>query len=659
LGKHSFRRWLGKGCGEGLAIQLKFGENYRPVTLERIVYGYDQGKMNKFAFDSMLAKQAYDVYVKHGKCKPCIVFCSTRQDCQNTAKALLQAYQAKPGWSNAQLDLSFTDKGLATLVASGIAFHHAGLSLADRNMVEKLFRDNKLMILCSTSTLAVGVNLPAHLVILKNTLVYNNGSFEEYSDLDVLQMIGRAGRPQFDTTGCAIIMTDKRKQVMYEQLITGTEILESHLHLALLEHLNAEISSATIKSRTEAVDWLKKTFLYVRMKQNPAHYRLQEGQSADDILQDLCEKNITLLEEHKLVESRNGSLSPSPLGEIMANYYVRFSSFQVLVSLSDSSSQADILAALCKADEFSSLSMRSGDKGMLNLLKSLPGIRLPISSKVESLWQKIFLAAQIAPGCVDLSSVRAKFSNNVTELLAHDSTIRQHLLRLLSCLVDCKLLLKEATIINNALLLRQALASKCWNQSPAALKHIRGIGDASLRTLLHAGIRSVAQLKEAEPRELERLFKRHPPFGNKLIKDAEQLPSVSMKARLTNQTVKPDGVHLQFEVHIAAECAPFWRPETRLVNFTASTSGGLLLDFRRQRFDKLLSGKKITFDCCLTKYVTSIDFLMLCEDIICCQARQSWTLEVSASDFPEQASVAAEEDDDVWLEVIGRLSKDP
>jgi len=48
----------------------------------------------------------------------------------------------------------------------------------------------------STSTLAMGVNLPAHLVIIKSTQLYVMGSYQEYNETQILQMIGRAGRPQ-------------------------------------------------------------------------------------------------------------------------------------------------------------------------------------------------------------------------------------------------------------------------------------------------------------------------------------------------------------------------------------------------------------------------------------------------------------------------------
>ena len=63
--------------------------------------------------------------------------------------------------------------------------------------------------LVSTATLAWGVNLPAHTVIIKGTQVYNpvKGAWGELSPLDVMQMFGRAGRPQFDSFGEGIIIT--------------------------------------------------------------------------------------------------------------------------------------------------------------------------------------------------------------------------------------------------------------------------------------------------------------------------------------------------------------------------------------------------------------------------------------------------------------------
>lgn len=64
----------------------------------------------------------------------------------------------------------------------------------------------------------MGVNLPAHLVVLKGTRRYcpadenpeQGRGYKEYDKSACLQMIGRAGRPQFDTEGVAVIMTSRQ-----------------------------------------------------------------------------------------------------------------------------------------------------------------------------------------------------------------------------------------------------------------------------------------------------------------------------------------------------------------------------------------------------------------------------------------------------------------
>ncbi len=86
-------------------------------------------------------------------------------------------------------------------MAFGIGVHHAGLSRSDRDLVESLFADRHLSVLVSTATLAWGVNLPAHTVIIKGTQVYSPelGRWVELSLQDVMQMLGRAGRPRYDT----------------------------------------------------------------------------------------------------------------------------------------------------------------------------------------------------------------------------------------------------------------------------------------------------------------------------------------------------------------------------------------------------------------------------------------------------------------------------
>ena len=67
------------------------------------------------------------------------------------------------------------------------------------------------------------------MVIIKNTVTYHNNiaGCKECSDLEIMQMLGRAGRPQFDDSAVAVIMTRTQLKSHYEKLVTGQEILES------------------------------------------------------------------------------------------------------------------------------------------------------------------------------------------------------------------------------------------------------------------------------------------------------------------------------------------------------------------------------------------------------------------------------------------------
>lgn len=106
------------------------------------------------------------------------------------------------------------------MVVHGICYHHAGMLPHTRKVIENLFRRSELPILVTTSTLAVGVNLPAHLVIIKSTKYYTKEGFKDYSETALMQMIGRAGRPQFDTEATALILTTLKDKVIQKLLLS-------------------------------------------------------------------------------------------------------------------------------------------------------------------------------------------------------------------------------------------------------------------------------------------------------------------------------------------------------------------------------------------------------------------------------------------------------
>ena len=100
--------------------------------------------------------------------------------------------------------------------------------------------------------------------------------------LDVMQIFGRAGRPQFDVHGEGIIITEHKRLAHYLQLLTHQLPIESQFVKMLSDHLNAEISLGTVTSVREAVTWLSYTYLFVRMCRNPMAYGIPYEQKESD-----------------------------------------------------------------------------------------------------------------------------------------------------------------------------------------------------------------------------------------------------------------------------------------------------------------------------------------------------------------------------------------
>jgi pre-mRNA-splicing helicase BRR2 len=222
-------------------------------------------------------------------------------------------------------------RDLQELLPYGFAIHHAGMTRADRTLVEELFADGHIQVLVSTATLAWGVNLPAHTVIIKGTQVYSpdKGRWVELSPQDVLQMLGRAGRPQYDTMGEGIIITTHQELQFYLSLLNTQLPIESQLVSKLPDTLNAEIVLGTIRNRDDAINWLSYTYLYVRMLRDPQIYGIsQEEKEEDPYLDqkrmDIIHSAAMLLDKAQLIkyDKKTGRFQVTELGRIASHYYI-------------------------------------------------------------------------------------------------------------------------------------------------------------------------------------------------------------------------------------------------------------------------------------------------------------------------------------------------
>ncbi|OJD26802.1 hypothetical protein ACJ73_01804 [Blastomyces percursus] len=293
------------------------------------------------------------------------------------------------------------DPALKDLMPYGFGIHHAGMSLADRTSVQELFADGSLQVLVCTATLAWGVNLPAHTVIIKGTQVYSpeKGSWVELSPQDVLQMLGRAGRPQYGTFGEGIIITSQTEMQYYLSLLNQQLPIESQLMSKLADNLNAEIVLGNVRNRDEGVDWLGYTYLFIRMLRSPGLYSVGTDYENDEALEqrrvDLVHSAATVLEKANLVkyEKKTGRLQSTDLGRIASHYYITHSSMSTYnYHLQPMVSTIELFRIFALSDEFKYIPVRQDEK--LELAKLLGRVPIPVKESIEEPHAKINVLLQ-------------------------------------------------------------------------------------------------------------------------------------------------------------------------------------------------------------------------------------------------------------------------
>jgi superfamily II DNA/RNA helicase len=195
-----------KRIADWLNLRLLEGtQRDRQVRLARTCIFYSEGRK----------KDVVEKLVKDGlQYGNFIVFCGTKPEAEKLAKdlkSIVSRFLGKEESEKAtQLAVGLKQEfpylvELEDLVANGVAFHHAGLEVDLRKRLSDAFRDRRLKLICATPTLSAGVNLPARFVIVKDL---RHGR-EKVTVAELVNMLGRAGRPGYDSIGTGYFLFPK------------------------------------------------------------------------------------------------------------------------------------------------------------------------------------------------------------------------------------------------------------------------------------------------------------------------------------------------------------------------------------------------------------------------------------------------------------------
>ncbi len=225
---------------------------------------------------------------------------------------------------------SFLVRSLRQALTRSVAFHNADLSPRQRSIIEQAFIDREVKVIFSTTTLALGVDLPADTVYLE-TVKYTAGKYDRrprlvpVSRAEFDNMTGRAGRLRDGNSkpGRAVVLaeSDFDREILWENYIVPDkpEPISSAFNSVPLEDwlLNMTVSGL-VSDRISITNLFDRTFFAC----------LNTDKQRPDF-----ETSLTILLNHHLIASDNssGKFSATPVGEAAARASLSISQVRYLL----------------------------------------------------------------------------------------------------------------------------------------------------------------------------------------------------------------------------------------------------------------------------------------------------------------------------------------
>ncbi len=234
----------------------------------RIIKEDAKDDIGKLTADTIKSKGQVLVFVNSRKSSQA----AGRELCGTVAKLLTADEKRELGLISSEIIGSISSatkvcRQLADTVKHGCAFHHAGLKAEQRKLVEQSFKNNLIKVICSTPTLAAGVNLPARRVIVRDTKRFESSLGSSFIPVLVYkQCAGRAGRPQFDKYGESVLLaktSGEAKTLLDRYIKASSEPIFSKLgnQAALRFHILSSIAGGYVHDMNDTFEFLSHTFL--------------------------------------------------------------------------------------------------------------------------------------------------------------------------------------------------------------------------------------------------------------------------------------------------------------------------------------------------------------------------------------------------------------
>ena len=524
-----------------------FDNSFRPVPLEQQYIGITEKKALKRY--QLMNEILYEKVIEHAGKNQLLIFVHSRKETGKTARAVrdmclekdtLGLFLREGSQSTTVLQeeaKEVKNLELKDLLPYGFAIHHAGMTRVDRTLVEDLFADRHIQVLVSTATLAWGVNLPAHTVIIKGTQVYNpeKGRWTELGALDVLQMLGRAGRPQYDTKGEGILITQHSELQYYLSLLNQQLPIESQLIQKLPDMLNAEIVLGNIQNVKEATTWLGYTYLYVRMLRNPTLYGVSyDAYNEDPLLEkhrtDLVFTAANIIDKSNLIkfDRRTGQLQVTELGRIASHYYCTHETMMTYNQLlKPTLSEIELFRVFSLSGEFKNITIREEEK--IELQKLMERVPIPIKESIEEPSAKVNVLLQAYISQLKLEGLA---------LMADMVYIVQSAARLMRAIHEIVLHRGWAQLADKTLGLCKMIDKRMW-QSMSPLRQFKRIPEEVVKKIEKKSL-PWERLYDLGPSEIGELL-RMPKLGKTVHRYVHEFPKLELSAHIqpiTRSTLK-------------------------------------------------------------------------------------------------------------------------